>query len=61
MIYLANLFFMALWMIALGEPTFKTATELLFRETRSAYSVVWAAALAGWSTISRVFQTRETG
>jgi hypothetical protein len=47
-IYLANLFVVALWMIAIGQPTFHEAWELLRPETVSAYSVVWAAALTAW-------------
>ncbi len=43
-IYLANLFFVALWMIALGEPTFKAAAESLSTETPAAYSTVWTSA-----------------
>ncbi len=49
-IYLANLFFVALWMIVLGTPTFKAAAESLSAETLSAYSMVWA----------KIFQTLET-
>jgi len=58
-IYLANLFVVALWMIALGEPTFKAAAESLFAETLAAYSAVWAAALAGGSKISPFLQGLE--
>jgi len=42
-IYLANLFFVALWLIALGVPTFKAATQSLSAETISAYRAVWTA------------------
>ena len=42
-IYLANLFFVALWMIVLGEPTFKTAAHSLFSETLAVYSTLWGA------------------
>ena len=55
-IYLANLLFMALWMIVLGEPTFKAAAESLSTETLAAYSAVWVVALSIWTTI---FQTLE--
>ena len=58
-IYLANLFFVALWMIMLGEPTFKAAVESLSTETLAAYSAVWAAVLVVWSKISLFFQTLE--
>lgn len=58
-IYLANLFFVALWMIALGAPTFQAAAQSLSAETLAAYNVVWAATLAAWSTISGVFQGLE--
>ena len=48
-IYLANLFVVALWMILIGDPTFQAATELLFSETFVAYKTVWVATLAGIS------------
>ena len=43
-IYLANLFFVALWMIVLGEPTCKVAVHSLSSETIAAYSAVWDTA-----------------
>lgn len=41
MIYLANLLVMALWMVMIGEPTFKGAAQSLSAETVAVYSVVW--------------------
>jgi len=55
-IYLANLFFVALWMIVLGAPTFKAAAQSLSAETLAAYSAVWAAALTIWT---KIFQALE--
>ncbi len=57
-IYLANLFFVALWMIALGEPTFKAAAESLSAEILAAYRVVWGVALTLWE---KIFQTLGAG
>ena len=48
-IYLANLFVMALWMILIGDTTFKAAAESLSVETLAAYGAVWI----------KVFQTLE--
>ncbi len=42
-IYLANLFFVALWVIALGAPTFKAAAESLSAETLAVYRTLWGA------------------
>jgi len=58
-IYLANLFFVALWMITLGAPTFKAAAESLSAETLAVYSTVWAIALAVGSKLASFFQTLE--
>jgi len=58
-IYLANLFFVALWMIVLGEPTFKAAAESLSAETLVAYGAVWVAALSIWEKFSQFFQPLE--
>jgi len=58
-IYLANLFFVALWMIVLGEPTFKVAAESFSAETIAAYSAVWSAILAGWAESKQFFQPLE--
>jgi len=55
-IYFFNLLFVALWMIALGEPTLKVAAQSLFVETLTAYSAVWAAALVVWT---KIFQALE--
>jgi hypothetical protein len=37
-IYLANLFFVALWVVMIGSPTFRGAWEFLNSETCTAYS-----------------------
>jgi len=50
-IYLANLFVVSLWMIAIGEPTFRGAAESLFAESVAAYTVVWALMVQGWESI----------
>ena len=50
-IYLANLFFVALWMILIGAPTFADARDALWPEAVSAYSAVRDAALAGWTRV----------
>jgi len=55
-IYLANLFFVALWMIVLGAPTFQAAAESLSAETLAAYSAVWSVMLAGWAESKQFFQ-----
>ncbi len=60
-IYLANLFFVALWMILIGDPTFKSAAQSLSAETVAAYSVVWGVALIIWEKISQFFQGLEAG
>ena len=44
-IYLANLFFVALWMIVIGPPTFREAWEQLLPETVAAYGGAWNAVL----------------
>ena len=40
-IYLANLFFVALWMVLIGAPTFAGAWEHLVPEVVGAYTVLW--------------------
>jgi len=50
-IYLANLFFVALWVIALGQPTLREAGVSMRSETVAAYSTVWIGAQAAWSNI----------
>lgn len=47
-IYLANLFFVMLWIIAIGSPTLIAAWEFLKPETCSAYLWVWNGLLSGW-------------
>jgi len=44
-IYLANLFFVAIWIIAIGTPTFRGAWGFIFPETLAVYSGVWGAVL----------------
>lgn len=58
-IYLANLFLVALWVIILGEPTFNAAAESLSAETRSAYSAVWGVVLILFSRLMTLFQSLE--
>ncbi len=59
-IYLANLFFVALWMIVLGDPTFAEAWCVWSTETVWVYSWVWAWGLWGWVSFVEVFQSSET-
>ena len=40
-IYLANLFFVSLWIIITGAPTFRAAGARLCDESAAAYSAVW--------------------
>jgi hypothetical protein len=46
-IYLANLFFVALWIIVIGAPTFRSAWELLHPEVVTNYTAVAKAAVNG--------------
>jgi hypothetical protein len=48
-IYLANIFFAALWMILFGPPTFCGTGKLILSETLTAYKWVGTALLAGWN------------
>jgi hypothetical protein len=48
-IYLANLLVVSLWMITIGEPTFRGAAENLSVETVSAYTGIWALMDQGWT------------
>jgi hypothetical protein len=48
-IYLANLFFAAIWMILIGAPTFREAGASVWTETLSAYGWVWIALCSGWN------------
>lgn len=50
-IYLANLFFVALWVILIGTPTFSGAWSRLMPEMLSAYSAIWFAGAEGWSRL----------
>jgi hypothetical protein len=45
-IYLVNLFFVALWIIAIGAPTFRSAWNVLEPEIITAYIWVWNGLLA---------------
>lgn len=47
-IYLANLFVVALWVTVIGSPTFRGAWKLLGPETLAAYGWTWFALLSGW-------------
>jgi hypothetical protein len=53
-IYLANLFFVALWIIVIGTPEFCSAWEWLRMETVDAYAGGWTALLAGWRHLNRL-------
>ena len=44
-IYLANLFFVTIWIIAVGTPTFRGAWGLLFPDVLAVYSGVWGVVL----------------
>jgi len=59
-IYLAHLFFVALWMILIGAPTFYEAWNLLYPEVLADYDSVLAAVLDGWSRLEKspVFSVR---
>jgi hypothetical protein len=50
-IYLANLFVVSLWMITIGEPTFRMAAASLSAETTVAYSAAWVLILKGWALV----------
>lgn len=50
-IYLANLFFVALWMILIGSPTFSGTGALLWQETFAGYQWTGNVLYAGWSRI----------
>ena len=50
-IYLANLVAVALWMILIGEPTFRSAWALLRPEVAQVYGWVGAVVLVGWSQL----------
>ena len=50
-IYLANLFFVSLWMILIGGPTFRGTAKLLSAETAAAYSTAWMLILQGWTLV----------
>jgi len=50
-IYLANLFFVSLWIIALSTPSFSEAWNFLRAETCAAYAGVWTLLLSGWDSL----------
>ncbi|MEI8205565.1 MAG: hypothetical protein WCG03_01660 [Kiritimatiellales bacterium] len=54
-IYLANLFFVALWMIVIGPPTFREAWEHFLPETAAAYVGAWNAVLFVSTKIRALF------
>jgi len=58
-IYLANLFVVSLWMIAIGEPTFRGAAASLSSETVAAYTVVWALMVQGWAFVQSQFLSKK--
>jgi hypothetical protein len=59
-IYLANLFFVALWIIVIGAPTWRDAVELLHTESVTDYGAVMTAAINGYRQLknSPLFGTR---
>lgn len=58
-IYLANLFVVSLWMIVIGEPTFRGAAESLSAETVTVYTAVWALILQGWGRVHAQFLSEK--
>lgn len=50
-IYLANLFFVVLWLILLSSMTFKGSWNILWNETGIAYGAVWSATQDAWGQI----------
>lgn len=48
-IYLASLFFVSLWIITLGTPSFSSVWNLLWVETCAAYAGVWTQLILGWN------------
>jgi hypothetical protein len=57
-IYLANLFLVAIWMIMIGAPTFLRAWELLWPAVSAAYGGVWTAVLYGWRHLQPLLPDR---
>ena len=53
-IYLANLFFVSIWVIALGEMTFGGGWNILNLEAVRAYHGVWEAALVAVQWLQRI-------
>lgn len=47
-IYLANLFFVTLWIAAIGTPTLRKAGSLLFSAVPAAYAGTWTILYSGW-------------
>ncbi len=58
-IYLANLFFVALWMIAIGTPTCLGAWELLRPEVLADYAAARSTILVGWNFLKPAFNARQ--
>jgi hypothetical protein len=54
-IYFANLFFAALWIIVIGAPTFRSAWALLCPEVFDAYDSVRLAFADGWNLLKSSF------
>jgi hypothetical protein len=50
-IYLANLLVVSLWMIVIGEPTFRGAAKLLSAESVAAYVATWVLMVQGWTFV----------
>jgi len=47
-IYLANLFFIMLWMVMIGVPTCSDVWKFLIPESTMSYKFVWMLLLRGW-------------
>ncbi|QHI70633.1 hypothetical protein [Tichowtungia aerotolerans] len=60
-IYLVNLFVVALWIILLGEMTFSGSWNILCNETVLVYSAVASAVLTGWASLTELFFEKKQG
>jgi hypothetical protein len=58
-IYLANLFFVSLWMILIGAPTFSNAWKLLGQETAGVYGWAGATLPAVWDYLKTIFPKKS--
>lgn len=54
-VYLANLFLVAVWMILLGGMTFIGSWNILCTETEAVYGTVISAAMSGWVFLRDLF------